>query len=91
MAVITPTLKFQLYQSLFNLNQAFETVTHEIENMRHTEVGTRDTLNLQQSIAEELRAGLNHMIVDKLEAREVEDWYLYGKQRIEQEKQLAEQ
>ena len=91
MAVIKPTLKFQLYQSLFNLNQAFETVTHEIENLRQTEVGTRDTLNLQQSIAEELRAGLNHMIVDKLEAREVEDWYLYGKQRIEQTERLAQQ
>jgi len=91
LAALKPTLKFQLYQSLFNLNQAFETVTHEIENLRQTEVGTRDTLNVQQSMAEELRAGLNHMILDKLEAREVEDWFLYGKQRIEQEKALAEQ
>lgn len=89
MAAIKPN-KFPLYQSLYNLNQAFETVAQEIERLRQLKTAPAHTLNLHLSHAEELRAGLNHTIVDKLNAREEEDWAIYGKRRIEQERKLAE-
>lgn len=91
MAVIKANPKFLYYQALYEINQGFEAITHHIETLRQSKTVAPDFLNLQQLRAEELRAGLNHIIVDKLNLREVEEWGIYSKQRIEQEKKLAEQ
>lgn len=90
MAAIKPKPKFLFYQALYEINQAFEAITHNIEVLRQSKTIAPDMLNLQQSMAEELRAGLNHLIVDKLNAREVEEWAIYGKQRLEREQRLRE-
>ena len=80
--------KYPLYQALYNLNTAFQTIAFEIERIDDYEAVPLDTLRRYRAQAEELRAGINHRVTGVLLAREERDWYTYGKERIAQEKRL---
>lgn len=70
--------KFPVYQSLFNLNVAFEVIAYEIERLDDFEAIPLETLRLYRMTAEELRSAMNHRITGVLLDREEEDWYRYG-------------
>ena len=80
--------KFPVYQALFNLNAAFQTIAFEIERLDDYEAVPLDTLRRYRTQAEELRAGINHRVTGVLIAREERDWAHYGRLRIAQEKHL---
>jgi len=89
MAAIKPS-KSWLYQSLYNLNQAFETVAQEINHLRDSKTITPNFVALYHNTAEELRAAINRRVGVLLFAREEKEWAHFGKLRIKQEKQLAQ-
>ena len=72
--------KFPVYQALFNLNTAFQTIAFEIERLDDYEAIPLDTLRRYRTQAEELRAGINHKVTGLLLMREERDWYKYGKE-----------
>ena len=80
--------KYPIYQALFNLNTAFQTIAFEIERLDDYEAVSLNTLRLYRAQAEELRAGINHRVTGVLLTREERDWYRYGKTRIAQDKYL---
>src|SRR2546421_9433158 len=82
--------KFPVYQALFNLNTAFESIAFEIERLDDYEAVPLDTLRLYRSQAEELRSAMNHRVTGVLLGREERDWYLYGKRVREIEERLRE-
>jgi len=69
--------KWPVYQSLYNLNAAFQSIALEIERLADSEAIPRDTLRMT---AEELRSGINHYIIRVLLLREEKDWNRYGKE-----------
>jgi len=71
--------KFPVYQALFNLNVAFQTIAFEIERLDDYEAIPLDTLSLYMHTAEELRSAINHRVTGILLEREERDWYRYGK------------
>ena len=80
--------KYPIYQALYNLNTAFQTIAFEIERLDDYEAVPLNTLRLYRAQAEELRAAINHRVTGVLLAREERDWYRYGNTRIAQEKNL---
>ena len=74
--------KFPVYEALYNLNAAFESIAASIERLDDKAVPAQ-TVKLYHMQAETLRAGLNHMITGVLLGREDKDWGHFGKQAIQ--------
>jgi hypothetical protein len=72
--------KFRIYQALFNLNVAFESIGREIEALDDSETIPVETLWRCRMVAEELRAGLNYRLLEVLAGRELKEWTLFGKE-----------
>lgn len=72
--------KCKIYQSLFNLNSAFETIGREIEVLDDHHTVPIETLWVYRVRAEEMRAGLNHRLLEILAGRELREWTVCGKE-----------
>jgi hypothetical protein len=77
--------KWPVYVALFNINAAFRTIAYEIERLDDYEAIPLETLRVYMAASEELRAAMNHRMLDVLQRREQRDWYHYGMSRREQE------
>lgn len=75
-------MKAEIYNALASLNHGFDVVLESLKVLQEEGVLTADYLQDNSVFVEELRAGINHMIVEKLAARETEDWAHFGKMRI---------
>ena len=83
--------KFPVYEVLYKLNLAFQSLALEIERLDDSEAIPLDTLRLYRMTAEELRSAMNHRIAEVLRTREDKDWNHYGKElRKVQEKLKAQ-
>src|SRR2546429_8781189 len=81
--------KFPVYEALYHLNQAFETIHLYMERLDDYEVfSSIDLLRQFGATAEELRAGINHSAVAALDQRELFDWGKYGRITTEAGKRL---
>lgn len=72
--------KFKIYQCLFNLNSAFESIGREIEALDDYQTIPLETLWRCRVVVEEVRAGLNHRILEALAGRELKEWMLFGRE-----------
>jgi len=79
--------KHAVYEALYNLNVAFESIAANIERLDDKALKP-ETLKLYRTIAEDLRAAINSLITEALHGRELKDWYRYGKEKIALEKRL---
>jgi len=82
--------KFPLYQALYQINQAFETIHVNLEILDDYEVFPIALLQQFGAAAQELRAGINHSAVSRLDQREIFDWGKYGKRRRANEKKFGD-
>ena len=82
--------KFPVYQALYQLNQAFETIHINLEILDDYEVFPLALLQQFGATAGELRAGINHSVVSRLDQREIFDWGKYGRMRDASEKKFRD-
>src|SRR5438876_12226729 len=81
--------KFPVYESLFHLNQAFETILLHMERLDdYAAFRSIDLLRQFHATAEELRAGINHSVIAALDQRETFDWGHYGRRKAQLEKRF---
>jgi hypothetical protein len=80
--------KWPIYEALYRLNAAFQTIAAEIERIDDYEAIPLETLRLYRMTAEELRSAMNHHLTGILLTREEQDWHDYGKQKREIEEHL---
>jgi hypothetical protein len=80
--------KVAIYQSLSNLNTAFQTVALELERLDDYVMFTLPLFRQFTAAVQETRAGINHRITEYLNEREESEWAHYGKQRIASEERL---
>ena len=88
MAALKAKPKFVLYQALYNLNAAFESLAAEIERLTETKTIRPATLKLYRATSEELRSAINHRVTGVLLMVEERDWHHFGHARIRQEKRV---
>ena len=81
-------MKSEIYNALAAINRGFDMTLESFAVLQ--QAGVLDTAYVQQQteITEEIRAGLNHMILDKMESREEDDWANFGKMRRDTEARL---
>src|SRR5438270_13770272 len=72
--------KFPVYEALYKINMAFQSIAFEIERLDDYEAISLDTLRLYRMTAEDLRSAMNHRIAEVLETREMKDWNHFSKQ-----------
>lgn len=81
-------MKSEIYNALAAMNRSFDVMLESLTILKQEGVLTGDYVQQQTETAEEIRAGLNHAIWEKMELIEQKDWAEYGKKRIEGEMRL---
>jgi hypothetical protein len=81
--------KLRLYEILYNLNQGFEQVLGQLQQLEKLGLGHQPWKALRV-IVEENRAEGNFELVERLEEREERDWTYFGRLRLEREKKLRD-
>ena len=81
-------MKSEIYSALANLNRSFDVVLESLNILREQGVVSVDYVQRQTEIIEEVRSGLNGMILDRLGGREREDRQHYAKMRTTTETRL---
>ena len=74
-------MKAELYNALACLNRSFDVILESLKVLQAEGVLKADSVEDQTVILEEQRAGMNFMVVQKLNTRETEDRDHYGKMR----------
>lgn len=83
-------MKAEIYNALAALNRGFDVALESLTILQQEGVISADYVQKQREIAEEVRAGMNTVIINRLQAREVEDREHYAKMRIATEARLRE-
>lgn len=83
-------MKDEIYNALATLNRGFGLVLESLKIMEQQGIVTAEYVQQQTEIAEEFRASLNHMVLDKMISREEDDWANFGKLKIATEARLKE-
>ena len=78
--------KLPVYQALSPINESFEVIEKEVGRLQNYNVRPGEPLYLFR--AEELKAGINHRLVDLLKMREERDWANWQKHRLIREQKL---
>jgi len=81
-------MKSEIYHALATLNRGFDAALESVTILQQEGVVTAGYVQQKTEIAEEMRAGLNHLILNKLGIRERDDLDHYGKMRITTEARL---
>ena len=76
---LNPHLKTRVYELLFRLNRGFSITLANLEQLEQSGLFRRDYLRAYRNLAEELRAGANHFLTEKLNAHEEEEWGRIGR------------
>lgn len=82
-------VKGKIYNTFAAMNCSFDTITDALRSLHEEKVISAEYLKQQTEITEELRAGINHYIVNKREETEAADWYRFGQMRETTEKKLS--
>jgi len=84
--------KLRFYETLCTLNQSFEQVLQQLQELEKLGLG-RQPWKALRTIVEENRAEINFELVERLQEREQTDWAYFGRrrrQRRQREKKLAD-
>ena len=74
-------MKSEIYNALAGINRSFDVTLESLTILKMEGVLTDEYVRQQTEISEELRAGINHMILDRLQSREAADWAHYGQMK----------
>ena len=82
--------KLRAYQTLFSLNQAFESVLADLHKLQRLPFFRPAFLQEFQVMVEETRACINFELVESLHSREQDDWARFGRLRQQWEKRYRD-
>src|SRR5260221_11645081 len=78
------------YQTLFTLNQAFESVLADLQRLQRLPFFRPEFLREFQVMVGETRACINFELVESLHSREQDDWARFGRLRQQWEKRYRD-
>lgn len=81
-------MKSEVYNALASLNRGFDMTLESLKVLQDEGVVTVEYVQNQSVLAEELRAGINQVILNRLETREREDRDHFGKMRASNEAEI---
>jgi len=83
-------MKAEIYNALAVMNRGFDVALESLKVFQEEGVLTEDYVQDQTVLVEEVRAGLNYRIIQRLSARETEDRDHFEKMRIAIETRLKQ-
>jgi hypothetical protein len=81
-------MKDEIYNALAALNRGFGMVLESLKMLQEEGVVTADYVQRQTVLAQELRAGMNQVLLNKLETRERDDRDHFSKMRVNDEARM---
>ncbi|HEY6351383.1 MAG TPA: hypothetical protein VI636_18410 [Candidatus Angelobacter sp.] len=81
-------MKTEIYNALAGLNRSFDVVLESLKTLREQGLLSFEYVQKKTEVVEEVRSGLNTMILNELHKREVEDRQHYAQMRRATEAQL---
>jgi len=83
-------MKAAVYDALSNLNRGFDSALESLKLLQEEGIITAEYVQRETEIVEELRSGINALVLNKLEDREKDDRDHFGKMKIATEARLKE-
>jgi len=81
-------MKSEIYNALATLNRGFDAALESLTVLQQEGVITAEYVQQQMEITEEVRAGINQVLLNRLETRERDDREHYGQMRTTTESRL---
>jgi len=81
-------MKAGIYDALAAINRSFDVALESLTTVQQEGIVTADYVQQQREIAEEFRAGINQVLLNKLETRESDDRDHFAKMRANTEARL---
>ena len=81
-------MKADIYNSLAAINHSFDVTLESLKALQQEGVITAEYVQQQMEITEEVRAGINQVLLNRLETRERDDREHYGQMRTTTESRL---
>ena len=81
-------MKAEIYNALASLNRSFDVVLESLNALREEGLLSLEYVQKKTEVVEEVRSGLNTMILNELHQRELEDRQHYAQMRRTTEAQL---
>ena len=75
-----------VYQALARINEAFGIIDNEVARLQNERIMPFEPL--YEFSSQELKAGINHKLVDLLKMREERDWGMWQRFRMVRERKL---
>src|SRR5437763_15239312 len=82
-----PEPTIQIYESLYSLNQAFEQVVDQLKKLQR--LASLEYAEGNIAALQEMRAGINHGVLEHLHTQELGNWKDYGEEKLEHDRKLA--
>lgn len=81
-------MKAEIYNALAAINRGFDMTLESLKILQDEGVVSGDYVQRQREIAEEFRADINALVLNKLQTRESDDRDHFGKMRMSSEARL---
>jgi len=81
-------MKAGIYDALATINRSFDVTLESLAILQNEGVLTAEYVQQQREVTEEIRAGINSLVLNKLETRERDDRDHFGKMRSATESRL---
>jgi hypothetical protein len=87
-AEMSKPMKAEIYNAIAALNRGFDMTIESLKILQEEGIVDAEYVQYKTEISEEVRAGINQMILSNLESREEEDRNHFGKMRLNTEARL---
>jgi hypothetical protein len=78
----------EVYRQLFLLNAAFHCIVQLLDELAQNSLFKARDLREMRGLAQEVQLEINHVLLDRLESAEMDDWAQFGKVRSAMERRL---
>jgi hypothetical protein len=87
---LTSGERMDVYRRMFLLNRSFHLIVQRLDELTQTRIVSPKQIKEMIGLTQEVQLEINTLLLDPLDSLEHDDWAVFGKVRMAQEKRLRD-
>jgi hypothetical protein len=87
---LTSGERMDVYRRMFLLNRSFHFIIQRLDELTQTRIVSPKQIKEMIGLTQEVQLEINTLLIEPLGSLELEDWAVFGKVRMAQEKRLRD-
>jgi hypothetical protein len=87
---LTSGERMNVYRLIFLLNRSFHLIVQRLDELPQTRIVSPKQIKEMVGLTQEVQLEMNTLLLESLDALELEDWGVFGQVRAAQEKRLRD-